>query len=258
MNTPENIDLQSSPVSGQEGQAIILAGGLGTRLRSVISAIPKCMAPVAGKPFLFYVIEYLKKQGIDKFIFSLGYKSEIIIDYINDQYPRPNVSSGRAMLNIQFSVEEEPLGTGGAIKLACGMATEKNILILNGDTLFKADVKKLFAAHHKNEADCTLALKPMHNFDRYGLVEINEDNFIASFKEKQQYESGFINGGIYILNTTKFLQEELPAKFSFEKDYLEQYVDKRKMYGLVQDEYFIDIGIPEDYERAQNELGIGD
>ncbi len=228
-------------------EAIILAGGLGTRLRSVVSDMPKCMAPIAGKPFLFYVIEFLKKQGIDKFIFSLGYKHEMIEAWLNEQYP---------LMFMQTSIEEEPLGTGGAIKLACSLATEKNVLIVNGDTLFKLNIKILSAAHTICEADCTLALKPLQNFNRYGLVEINKDNSIASFKEKQQYEKGLINGGVYILNTVNFLQEDLPVKFSFEKDYLEQYIDKRKMYGVVQDEYFIDIGIPEDYERAQTELGF--
>ena len=250
MNTSQNIEPQSSPFRGRGGygfEAIILAGGLGTRLRSVVNDVPKCMAPVAGKPFLHFVIEYLLKQGVDKFILSLGYKSETIIDYVNNQYP---------MLNAQFSIEEEPLGTGGAIKLACELATEKNVLILNGDTLFKIDIEKLVAFHNLNGADCTLCLKPMQDFDRYGVVELNNDHSIASFKEKQQYKTGLINGGVYALNVAGFLQEELPQKISFEKDYLETYFDKRKMFGVIQDEYFIDIGIPEDYERAQNELLI--
>ena len=226
-------------------EAIILAGGLGTRLRSVVSDLPKCMAPVAGKPFLHFVIEHLSNQGVDSFIFSVGYKSEMIIDYLNKQH---------AGLGIQFSIEAEPLGTGGAVKLACGLVTEKNVLVLNGDTLFKIDVALLSAFHTSNNADCSLCLKPMMNFDRYGVVDLNNDSSIASFKEKQRYESGLINGGVYALEVDGFLQEDLPQKFSLEKDYLETFFDKRKMYGLIQDEYFIDIGIPEDFERAQTEL----
>jgi len=226
-------------------EAIILAGGLGTRLRSVVSDLPKCMAPVAGKPFLFFVIEHLLLQGVDSFIFSVGYKSEMIIDYVTDQYPG---------LNKQFSIEAEPLGTGGAVKLACRLVTENYVLVLNGDTLFKIDVEWLSTFHSSNSADCSLCLKPMNDFDRYGVVELNDDSSIASFKEKQQYESGLINGGVYALNVEGFLQETLPQKFSFEKDYLETFFDKRKMYGLIQDEYFIDIGIPEDFERALFEL----
>lgn len=249
MNSSENIELQSTHFKGQGvlSEAIILAGGLGTRLRSVVSDVPKCMAPVAGKPFLHFVIEYLLKQGITEFIFSLGYKSEMIIDFVNNEFPN---------IHKQFSIEDEPLGTGGAIKLACNMSTQKNVLILNGDTLFSIDLKQLADAHFHANADCTLALKPMHDFDRYGVVELNKDCTIASFKEKQHYTEGLINGGIYALHVNAFIQEELPAKFSFEKDYLETYFNKRKMCGDIQDEYFIDIGIPEDFERANQELGI--
>jgi D-glycero-alpha-D-manno-heptose 1-phosphate guanylyltransferase len=171
-------------------EAIILAGGLGTRLRPVVSDLPKCMAPVNNKPFLFYVIAYLSEHGIDKFIFSLGYKHEVIEDWVNAQYPK---------LNVQFSIEEEPLGTGGAIKLACSLSTEKNVLVVNGDTLFKVDNSTLSSSHLKSHAECTLSLKPMHDFDRYGVVELNADNSIASFKEKKQYKTGLINGGVYAL-----------------------------------------------------------
>ena len=253
MNSSQNIELQSSPFRFPDkgkngvrgGQAIILAGGLGTRLRSVVSDLPKCMAPVAGKPFLYFVIEHLLSQGVDTFIFSVGYKSEMIIDYVNEQYPN---------LNKQFSIEVEPLGTGGAVKLACSIITEKDVLILNGDTLFKIDVEWISNFHTGCNADCTLSLKPMNNFNRYGVVELNEDCSVASFKEKQLYKSGLINGGVYVLNVARFMQEDLPQKFSFEKDYLEVYFDKRKMLGIIQDEYFIDIGIPEDFEKAQEEL----
>lgn len=228
-------------------EVIILAGGLGTRLRSVVSDLPKCMAPVAGKPFLHYVINYCLEEGVDKFIFSLGYKSQSIIDYLNEQYPH---------LSKQFSIEEEPLGTGGAIKLACSFATEKNTLVLNGDTIFKANIDEFLSFHVHNKADCSLTLKPLQHFNRYGVVELNEDKTISSFKEKKQYESGLINGGVYALNVDSFLKESLPQKFSFEKDYLEAFYAERKMYGQIQDEYFIDIGIPEDFERAQIELKI--
>lgn len=238
--------IQSSPFDfWRGGQAIILAGGLGTRLRSVVPELPKCMATVAGRPFLFYVINYLRIQGIEKFIFSLGYKHEIIEDYLKDQF---------STLQYECSIEEEPLGTGGAIQLACLKATEKNVIVANGDTLFKINGKDLFSFHIEQEADCTLALKPMKHFDRYGVVELNEKNVVADFKEKQFYETGLINGGLYVLNVENFLAKKFPAKFSFEKDYLEQYYQQGKIYGLIQDNYFIDIGIPEDYERAQKEL----
>jgi D-glycero-alpha-D-manno-heptose 1-phosphate guanylyltransferase len=226
-------------------EAIILAGGLGTRLRSAVPDLPKCMAPVNGKPFIAYVIDYLLQQGVEKFIFSLGYKHEAITQFINEQ---------NSTLNVQYSIEEEPLGTGGAIRFACLKTTEEDVIVTNGDTIFKANLEAVASAHRVNDADCTLSLKPMKNFNRYGVVELNEDCSIKSFKEKQQYEAGLINGGLYLLNTKRFLSEFLPLKFSFEKDYLERFYTQRKMYGVVQDAYFIDIGIPEDYTRAQTEL----
>jgi D-glycero-alpha-D-manno-heptose 1-phosphate guanylyltransferase len=136
---------------------------------------------------------------------------------------------------------------------------ENNVLICNGDTLYKIDVSALSNLHEEVNAACTLTLKPMRYFDRYGVVELNEDHSIKSFKEKQYYTSGLINGGIYALNRQKFLKETLSEKFSFEKDYLEKNVknneeENPKLYGIIQDDYFIDIGIPEDYERAQKEL----
>ncbi|MDQ2719579.1 MAG: nucleotidyltransferase family protein [Bacteroidota bacterium] len=230
-------------------EAIILAGGLGTRLRPVVSDTPKCMAPISDKPFLSYLIFYLQKKGIENFIFSVGYMHEIIEDYLKENHHE---------LRYKISMEEEPLGTGGGIKLACNKTSGKNIIVCNGDTLYKIDCNLLSKFHEEQNAACTLSLKPMNQFYRYGSVELNQDNSIKSFKEKQFYESGLINGGVYALNVDKFLNKNLPQKFSFEKNYLEENVavknKKPGLYGLIQDKYFIDIGIPEDYKRAQGEL----
>jgi D-glycero-alpha-D-manno-heptose 1-phosphate guanylyltransferase len=233
-------------------QAIILAGGLGTRLRSAVPDLPKCMAPVAGKPFLSYVIDYLQRQGVEKFIFALGYKSEHFEDYLREKFPA-GTDKGEE-LRCQLSIEGEPLGTGGAIKLACQKASEGTVLVLNGDTFFGIRVDDLAAFHEEQHAHCTLCLKPMENFDRYGVVELNPDHSIRHFQEKQFYKAGLINGGVYALDTVRFLGEPLPEKFSFEKDYLEMQEPGRRLFGLVQRGYFIDIGIPEDYARAQKEL----
>jgi D-glycero-alpha-D-manno-heptose 1-phosphate guanylyltransferase len=247
-------------------ECIILAGGLGTRLQKVIPDVPKSMAPIAGKPFIFYLLNFLRQQGIEKFILSLGYKSEVVEEFVNAQFSlpahRPRVAeafSGGASLNeeglnIKFSIEDEPMGTGGGIKLACSKTESKNVLVTNGDTLFKVDVRGMMDFHSQKNAHCTLALKPMQNFSRYGAVELNKDDSISNFREKQFFEMGLINGGIYVLNVPQFLQEELPGKFSFEKDYLEKFYQKRKIFGMIQDEYFIDIGIPEDYARAVEEV----
>jgi len=226
-------------------EAIVLAGGLGTRLRPAVPDLPKCMAPVNGRPFLSYIIDYYTGQGIEKFIFALGYKHEVIVGWVKQQYPA---------LNVEYAIEKEPLGTGGAIQLAVEKAREKDLLILNGDTIFKIDLPVLTSFHEDNASACTLALKPMKDFERYGVVEINEEGLITRFKEKKHYQEGLINGGAYLLNVGRFRQQKRPSVFSFEKDYLERCYTFMPMYGCVQEGYFIDIGIPEDFEKAQTDL----
>jgi D-glycero-alpha-D-manno-heptose 1-phosphate guanylyltransferase len=170
------------------------------------------------------VIDHFRDQGIEQFIFSLGYKHELIEAFLDTTY---------ANYNKQYIIEQEPLGTGGAIQLACRQATEKDVLVLNGDTLFSIQLAKQTAFHQQHQAHCTLALKPMQQFDRYGVVELTENGAVKNFKEKQYYESGLINGGIYALQVAAFLNEGLPEKFSFEKDYLEKLYTTRPMYGVV-------------------------
>ena len=225
-------------------EAIILAGGLGTRLQSVVGELPKCLAPVAGKPFLSYLIDRSKKQGISKFIFALGHKSDQVEAFVKKSLP------GGSYI---FSTEDEPLGTGGAIYKACSLATGRNVMVLNADTFFGIMYSNLTIIHELRNADCTLALKPMQAFDRYGAVEI-EKQVVTGFGEKKYRKEGFINGGVYALSVASFLQKAFPAGFSFEKDYLEKNYRNGKILALVSDAYFVDIGIPEDYQRAQEEL----
>ncbi len=226
-------------------EAIILAGGLGTRLRDAVPELPKCMAPINGKPFISIVINYLQNQGIEHFIFSLGYKSEAFTNYLAEILPEGTYS---------IVVENEPLGTGGAIRFACSAVTTSDVLVVNGDSIFKNKLSEQSKLHFEKNAHCTLALKPMENFDRYGAVELNEDHHIALFNEKQFVAKGLINGGVYLLNVQAYLDENLPEKFSFETDYLQQFFRTRNIIGIEQNGYFIDIGIPEDYLRAQTEL----
>lgn len=226
-------------------EAIILAGGLGTRLRSAVPDLPKCMAPVNGRPFISYLIDSLLHQQVENIIFSLGYKHEVIEDYVKQQYPG---------LQYQTVIEREPLGTGGAIRLACKTAVDTSVLVFNGDTYFDVDLKAFSAFHQDRTAHCTIALKPMRNVDRYGIVELDEDSSIRTFKEKDEYEAGMINGGVYALDVNSFLEEELPDRFSFELDYLQKYHSERRMYGFREDGYFIDIGIPADFQKAQTDF----
>ena len=226
-------------------EAIILAGGLGRRLRSVVSELPKCLAPVNGRPFLSFLIDHLQKQGISKFIFSLGFKHEAIANFLQENYDA---------VSYELSIEYEPLGTGGAILLSLSKAKNDDVLICNGDTLFTVNTELLSHFHQEKKSACTIALKPMKNFSRYGAVDLDEQNVIKAFREKALCKKGLINGGVYILNATDFTKKPFPEKFSFETDYLEKYVAENNFFGQVQDEYFIDIGVPEDYLKAQREL----
>jgi D-glycero-alpha-D-manno-heptose 1-phosphate guanylyltransferase len=223
--------------------AIILAGGLGTRLRSVVADVPKCMAPVKDElPFIDILIAFLKREGIEHFIFSLGYKSEIVTDHLDANFPK---------LSKTYVIEDEPLGTGGAIKKAIQEVKEENVLIINGDTYFNISVKELADLHFAKQAGCSIALKELFQFDRYGSVEINADDRITAFKEKQFCENGYINGGIYLLKKNSFLQQNFDDKFSFEKEYLEK--NTNDIAGRVFSNYFIDIGIPEDFSKFKDD-----
>ena len=226
-------------------EAIILAGGFGTRLKETVPNLPKSLAPISGTPFLKYVIEFLIANKIEKIIFSLGYMHEEISSFVKDNYKD---------LSVEFVVETEPLGTGGGISLALTKCEEKNVIVVNGDTFFNVDIQKLSAFHKQNVAMCTLSLKPMQHFERYGVVIIDKEGHIQSFLEKQFYTEGLINGGVYALNIDKFKELQMPKKYSFENDFLQKYYPSQKMMGIVMDNYFIDIGIKEDYTRAQTEL----
>ncbi|HXB35583.1 MAG TPA: sugar phosphate nucleotidyltransferase [Puia sp.] len=229
---------------GDIKEAIILAGGLGTRLRPAVPDLPKCLAPVGGRPFLAYVTDYFRREGIGKFIFALGYKSADFDAFFRTEFPHGDY---------EISLEAEPLGTGGAIRQACERVEESTALILNGDTFFRIDLEALAEFHTRKQAGCSLCLKPMQDFDRFGVVELAADDRVSRFREKQYYRSGLINGGVYALEKTALLAGEWPKIFSFEKDYLEAGREEQ-LYGMVQDRYFIDIGIPEDYRRADKEL----
>jgi D-glycero-alpha-D-manno-heptose 1-phosphate guanylyltransferase len=226
-------------------EAIILAGGLGTRLRSAVPDLPKCMAPVNGKPFVHFVIRYLLGQGIQRIIFSLGYRSEAFTDYLASSLTKEQYT---------IVIEEEPLGTGGAIRFAMQSAITENIVVVNGDSIFSPDIQQQYRLHTSHKAECTLALKPMQHFERYGVVETDTEGRILAFHEKKAYEQGLINGGVYLIDRAAFLSNALPARFSFETEYLQNFYQHKIFMGFVQDAYFIDIGIPEDYRRAQTEL----
>lgn len=225
-------------------ECIILAGGMGTRLQSVVSDVPKCMAPVAGHPFLYYLITSLIEAGFNHIIFALGYKHEIIEEWIQtNAFP----------IDISTVIEETPLGTGGAVKLALSKARTNEVFVLNGDTFFNVRYSEMLNLHKSTQSAVTVALKRMKKFDRYGVVDIEQPTSrILRFNEKQYCESGLINGGVYLINRHEL--DNFPMKFSLEKDFFETAVRTSTLSGYISEGYFIDIGIPEDYECAQTDF----
>ena len=190
--------------------AIILAGGFGTRLDGVIKNLPKPMASINNKPFLSYILDQLDRYGFNLVIISVYYKSNFIIDTYGNRYKK---------LNIEYSIDEEPLGTGGAIKNALKYIKNKNVFIINGDTFFDVNFFELINIHKKNKNDVTIGLKRMKNFDRYGFVEISQKGQIISFQEKEFQSEGLIDGGIYVIKKKLFKNEEKLSPFSF-TDYI--------------------------------------
>ncbi|MBK7232411.1 MAG: HAD-IIIA family hydrolase [Saprospiraceae bacterium] len=228
-------------------ECIILAGGFGTRLAHLIPELPKCLAPVGERPFLHALLLYLKSQNINHFVFSLGYKSELVIDYV-----RKNFSD----LKFSFVIEDQPLGTGGAIQKAIIQCQSENIFVINADTYYPVDLNSLYQFHTYKKANISLTLKPMVFPHRYGTVEIDIHQKVTQFHEKKEINYGLINGGIYVISKSWFLSLDLPEVFSFEKEVLENENYQDTLFAQVNDLPFIDIGVPEDYARAEEFLSM--
>src|SRR5690554_3080144 len=227
-------------------EAIILAGGLGTRLQHISKDTPKSMALIKGRPFLEIQLDLLIEQGVKRFVLSVGYKSDQIQQHFGAKYKN---------CEIVYAVEEELLGTGGAIKNAMQYTDSHHVIVANGDSLVINDLESQFKFHIDNSADATLALKKMKNFECYGTVDLNKNDRIVQFNEKQPVKEGLINVGVYIFDKTKFLSHEWPSKFSIEKDYFESMSQTLNFFGKETKAYFLDIGIPSDYQKAQTEIG---
>ena len=227
-------------------EAIILAGGFGTRLKGVVYEVPKSMAMINDKPFLEYQLNYLEYWGINHVILSVGYKAELIKNHFQNKYKS---------ISIEYVEEKEPLGTGGAIKLAMSKVNSLTVFVLNGDTLFDVSLKRLFDFGRIKDASVCIALRFVPESGRYGSIKIDSDARITGFVEKADvYREEFINGGIYCINTRYFKNKELPEKLSIEKDFFEKYYESDLMYGFKSYSFFMDIGTPEDYKKAQNEF----
>lgn len=226
-------------------QAIILAGGLGSRLKSVVSNVPKPMAPINDKPFLDYLLQYLMKQGITKVVLSLHHQYEII---------QAHYKEGFSGLDLSSVVETQLLGTGGAIKFAMQLLdSSQPFFVINGDTFVELDYRAMYQKHLETSAKLTLSLHEILDCSRYGTVHIEGDH-VVGFVEKKSNAKGFINAGVYVVSHECFKNDEMPAIFSLEKDFLNQHVTSLRPRFVMTNGYFIDIGIPSDYERANREL----
>jgi D-glycero-alpha-D-manno-heptose 1-phosphate guanylyltransferase len=222
-------------------EAIVLAGGLGTRLRPVVQNLPKTLAPINGRPFAAFLLDMLVDQGIGKIILATGYLHEAVIACFGQVYRG---------IELDYSVEEEPLGTGGALRLAMQKVQGDKVIVVNGDTFFDVDFQDMISFHTNQSADVTIALKSMPDCSRYGRVVV-ADNHVIAFAEKGHSGDGFINGGVYCINRDIMEKFTIGQQFSLEHDVFEQAGPCLKIAAYMSHGVFIDIGIPEDYEKAQ-------
>jgi len=204
------------------------------------------MALINGKPFLEYLLNFLTGQGIRKVILSVGFRQEVIRDHFSDHFKT---------LTLSYAIEEEPLGTGGGILNALSQVEEENVFTLNGDSMFRIDLRAMQLLHTSSGADITIALSCLEDPSRYGKVKIDHEKRIIGFSEKDQNSSsGYINGGIYLINKSFFMKHAPGLKFSIEHEGFEMWRREAKIYGYPAKGYFIDIGVPDDYMAAQDEF----
>ncbi len=228
-------------------QAIILAGGFGTRLNSITHAkTSKPMALIGSKPFLAYLIEYLIANGITRIVFSLYFLYQQIQSYFRNHY------QGVA---IDYVVEENPLGTGGAIvNVLKTMGIRQPVFIINGDSFLALDYEHMWRHHAENHSALTLALKFMTDCHRYSVIRLHKNHIVDFLLCGDDRSCGLINAGIYLLNPDLITSFSLPQQFSFEAEFLALELQKIRPHAFITQGYFIDIGVPQDYERALREL----
>jgi len=230
-------------------EVIILAGGFGTRLQKVVKDVPKPMAEINGRPFLSYLLDYYEKQGVEHIILSIGYLGKVIRDYFGEKFGK---------MTLSYALEEKPLGTGGAIIHSLRYAQHDLVMVVNGDTMFKIKFEEVYQFHLKKQSDFTMVIRQVEDVSRYGSVFLSEEGRIVGFAEKNSHSgAGYINGGVYLLNKNLLTTRSFPEKFSIEKDFFEKEYNHYNMFGKVCNGYFIDIGIPEDYQKAQIDFAKG-
>lgn len=227
-------------------KALILAGGMGTRLRTALNDRPKPMADVSGSPFLLHIINQLKEAGIRDILMSIGYRAEIIKDHFGD--------GSDFGARISYSEEAEPLGTGGALQLALDQVRGDSFLVMNGDSHCQVDFEKFFNFHYERGAQLTMVVVRNKESGGYGVLDVDEMGRVARFYEKEKNEYGLINAGIYLMNREIIAFFPGDAKFSLEYDLFPKLIGKG-FYAFITDAEMIDIGTPERYAEARDILG---
>lgn len=228
--------------------AIILAGGLGKRLRPAVQNLPKPLAPIAGVPFLRYLLNYWSQRGVERFILSVGYKKELIQKEIGNSFHGSKVV---------YSCEDSPLGTGGALRKACSLSLgAAPCLVLNGDTFVEVDLAQLKRFHEERRSQLSIVLTKRADEKRSGRVDLKGDQILSLAYGSGAVKEPMANAGVYLLDPKLFeLYPADSAEFSFENDVIPHWIkDGTKIYGFKATGLFIDIGVPEDYERSQTEL----
>ena len=226
-------------------EAIVLAGGFGTRLAAQLDGVPKPMAPVAGRPFLEILLAQLRRGGCSRVLLSVGHLHQVIRDHFGAAFHG---------MQIDYVIEAAPLGTGGAIRVALAQASEDSALVLNGDTFVDADYAAMLRFHAAEGAAVTIAVVHQPDIARYGSVAI-EGNRIERFDEKGRSGPGWINAGAYVLSKDLRWPAGLQERFSIERDFFVPEVARLRPAAYKVNGYFLDIGIPDDLDRAQTELG---
>ncbi len=227
----------------QNTKAVLLVGGLGTRLRSVVSSAPKTLAPVGEKSFLELLVRQLRDQGIRQLVMCTG--------YLADQVEKEFGDGRRLGVSIEYSKESQPMGTGGALKLAEQYLQDvPGFLVMNGDSFMEMDFHELLSFHHKQGGVASMAVRRVENADRYGTVQMDAEKKVTAFLEKTgDKRPGIVNAGVYYFEKS-VLQQIPEGPSSLEKDLFPRLLASG-IYAIEQQGIFIDIGTPEDYARAQ-------
>ncbi len=218
-------------------KAVVLAGGQGLRLQKVVRDVPKPMASVAGKPFLEYLLLHLVQWEFREIVLCVGYKGEVIKTHFG--------TGERWGVKIEYSEEDELLGTGGALREAFELIGDDQFFVMNGDSFFEVNPAEIAAYHKDKKATATIGLAYVGDVCRYGKVDVNLEGEILGFAEKTSGGSGFINGGVYVFSD-KIINKIPPGNVSLEREVFPLLI-KNGLYGVVGKGVFIDIGIPQDY-----------